>query len=101
MEVKPEGSEYTRAELKGERLPDLPHTERLADYWRELGFCMYGMGGAMPFTWGEVAAFASVGGYDISAVEARALVNMSRAYVAAMQETDPLSIAPMDRTSDG
>jgi hypothetical protein len=26
---------------------------------------------------------------------------MSRAYVAAMQDTAPLSIAPMDRTSDG
>jgi hypothetical protein len=62
---------------------------------------MYGMGGLVPFTWQEVAAFANVGGYDISAVEARALVNMSRAYVAAMQDTAPLSIAPMDRTSDG
>lgn len=61
---------------------------------------MYGAGGPVPFTWGEVAAFASVGGYDISHVEARALVNMSRAYLAAMQDTDPLSIAPMDRVSD-
>jgi hypothetical protein len=87
--------------MKGDRLPEIPHTERLVDYWRELGFAMYGMSGAIPFTWGEVAAFASVGGYDISAVEARALVNMSRAYVTAMQDTNPLSIAPMDRDSDG
>ena len=79
----------------------MPHTERLVDYWRELGFAMYGAQGVVPFTWQEVAAFAHIGGYDISPIEARALVNMSRAYVAAMQDANPLSIAPMDRTSDG
>jgi hypothetical protein len=61
---------------------------------------MYGMGGAVPFTWGEVAAFASIGGYDISPVEARALVNMSRAYASALLDTKPNSIAPMDRVTD-
>jgi hypothetical protein len=87
--------------MHGERLPEVPFAERLVDYWRELGFAMFGGSGPMPFTWQEVAAFASVGGYDISPVEARALVNMSRAYVAAMNDTNPLSIAPMDRVSDG
>ncbi len=80
--------------MHGERFPEISHTERLVDYWRELGYCMIG---PSPFTWGEVAAFASVGGYDISPIEARVLVNMSRAYVAALQDTNPLSIAPMDR----
>ena len=81
-------------------MPEVPYTERLVDYWRELGFAMYGGAGLAPFSWQEVAAFASVGGYDISAIEARALVNMSRAYVAAMQDDNPLSIAPMDRVAD-
>jgi hypothetical protein len=94
-------SPETRAELKGERLPEIPFSERLVDYWRELGYAMDGPAGPVPFTWGEVAAFASVGGYDIIPVEARVLVNMSRAYVDAMNDTAPLSKAPMDRTGDG
>ncbi len=85
----------------GERFPELPLTERLVSYWAELGLCgrMFD-GSPSPLMWGEIDAFARLNSYDLTQVEASCLMDMSRAYANAMADTNPLSIAPMDRQHD-
>jgi hypothetical protein len=85
--------------MYGERYPEIPPGEVLLDYWREIGFSGVGSVGVVPLTWIEVAAFVSCAGYDISAIEARCMVDMSRAYVASYLDTRPTSIEPMERNS--
>ena len=73
----------------------------LLAHWRDMGFAVAAeMGGVVPFTWQEIAAFINVTGAEISAPEARVLMGMSRAYVSATGDKNPLSIAPMDRTAN-
>lgn len=87
--------------MYGERLPEIPYTENLPDYWRDMGFAMLAPEvGFLPFTWQEVAAFKYAGGYDISPTEARVLIDMSRAYASNHADTNPLSIEPMERMDD-
>lgn len=104
LSAKPGDSDETRAQMYGERLPELPWQERLPDYWREMGFASIAVSatgvGFVPFTWQEVAAFISASGFDISPVETRVLVEMSRAYSRHYGDTNPLSIEPMERVSD-
>ena len=95
--AKPEGSDETRREMYGDDLPELPASETVADWWRELGCSGYGMNGAEPFTWQELRAFADVAGYDISPVQARCLMDMSRAYCAEIADKSALRVPPMER----
>lgn len=83
--------------MYGEALPELPASENVAEWWRELGYARSGMNGVEPYTWQELQAFASIGGYDISAVEARCLMDMSRVYCVEIGDSSHFRIAPMER----
>ncbi len=98
--AKPDGSSESRRELYGDDLPILPASETVADWWRELGYARSGMNGAEPYTWQELQAFAHVGGYDISPLQARCLIDMSRAYCAEIADGSPLRKPPMERHID-
>jgi hypothetical protein len=95
--VTPEGEEESRLQLYGEILPDLPPRERLHDIWQRLGYAMPGFNGPVPFTFGEMQAFASLSHCNLAPVEALCLVDMSRAYCAEIMERSPLRKAPMER----
>jgi hypothetical protein len=95
--VKPEGEEQTRLQLYGESLPEMPVSERLQDIWRELGYAMPGPHGAVPFTYGEIAAFNGLADCNLAPVEAMCLVDMSRAYCVEIVEQSPLRKAPLER----
>ena len=58
------------------------------------------MGGAEPFTWTEIDSYNRATGANLSPVEARCLMDMSRAYVRGLNDTRPLSIEPMERGYD-
>lgn len=77
----------------GVDLPEIPPAERLAEVWNELGRA--GVEGA--FTWAEMKAYADLSRVDLSPGESRVLRAMSEAYVEGMADTNPLSIAPMER----
>ncbi len=84
----------------GVRLPELAITETLPEIWRDLGYAKTsGMGGLEPLSWLEIDAFARVTGQDLSGVEGQCLMDMSRAYVASISDTRPLSIEPMERAN--
>ena len=95
--AKPDGEEQNRAQLYGEALPELPATETLADTWRDLGYAMSGANGAVPFTFGEVQAFAGLTDCNLAPIEALCLVDMSRAYCVEIMERSPLRKSPMER----
>jgi len=98
LAAKPKDCKETRAEMFGGELPDLPPSEMVVDYWQELGFAGIGYSGYIPFSWQEIAAFVSCGGYDIAPVEARVLVDMSKAFAREYADDNPLSISPVERT---
>lgn len=83
--------------MYGETLPELPESERVAEWWRELGYARSGMGGVEPITWQELHAFASVGGYAISPVEARCLMDMSRVYSVEIANSSHFRKPPVER----
>lgn len=83
--------------MYGESLPELPASECVVEYWRELGYARESMNGAVPVTWQELQAFAEIGGYAISPVEARCLIDMSRAYCIEIANSSPLRKPPMER----
>lgn len=83
--------------MYGETLPELPPSENVAEWWRELGYARSGMNGVEPYTWQELQAFAAIGGYDISPVEARCLMDMTRAYCVEIADSSPLRKPPMER----
>jgi len=84
-------------QMYGETLPELPASERLQDVWRDLGHAMPGPHGAVPFTYGEIAAFDKLAHCNLAPVEALCLVDMSRAYCVEIVERSPLRKAPMER----
>ncbi|MEW4469002.1 hypothetical protein AB1K62_14340 [Parasphingorhabdus sp. JC815] len=98
--AKPKGQKENRSQLYGERLPELAPTERLADIWRQIGYARDGMAGVVPFDWTELAAFSKLTECDLAPVEAECLMDMSRGYANMIVDTNPLSIAPMDRADD-
>ena len=77
--------------------PELPHTERLAEVWRDLGFARDGFAGAVPFEWAEIKAYADLTACDLAPCEASCLVDMSRTYCVEIANRNPLRIAPMER----
>lgn len=83
--------------MYGVSLPLLPSSEAVADWWRDLGYAGLGANGAEPLTWQEVQAFAVIGGYDISPLQARCLIDMSRAYCVEIAERGALRVPPMER----
>lgn len=92
----------TRADLHGIEPPRLPDSERLGAMWFELGQARVLMDGSIvPVEWQEIAAFANATGYDISRVEALALMDMTRAYSAGFADKNPLSIPPVERSDYG
>lgn len=55
----------------------------------------------LPITWAELAAYATASEVNFERWELRAIMEMSRAYVAAKSDgKDPLSIAPVDRDAE-
>lgn len=84
----------------GEKLPELPYTERLADIWQSLGCSGSGVNGPAPFTWQELQAYSATSQRRLQPAEADCLIEMSRAFVAALNDKRPLSIAPMERVYD-
>ncbi len=58
------------------------------------------MAGVVPFEWTELAAFSKLTGCDLAPVEAECLMDMSRGYANMIVDTNPLSIAPMDRVDE-
>lgn len=82
----------------GEWLPELPATEAMADKWAEVGCARFlPTGGFTSFEWQEVAAYSNMTGEGLSPIEARTLVEMSSAYARGLADTNPLSIAPIER----
>lgn len=81
----------------GERLPELPPSERTADLWQQIGYSGYGINGPEPLTWGEIASFKALALPDLHPAEASVLMDMSRQYVRLRCDTNPLSIEPMER----
>jgi hypothetical protein len=79
-------------------LPKLPIDENLHLIWQEIGLCASGPHGPIPFSWTELDAFARLTGYAITPVEAGCLVDMSRAFCNAINDEDPLSVPPMERS---
>lgn len=65
--------------------------------WQALGYARETMGGAIPFEWSEVHAFARLTCADLAPCEAFCLVDMSRAYCVEIANRNPLRIAPMER----
>lgn len=94
--AKPDGCEDTRAEIFGAQLPELPCSELLQDTWQELGLAGFGPNGAVPLTWAEVQSFIAATGCYLRPVEARCLIEMSRAYCVEVSNTNPLRISPME-----
>ena len=84
----------------GERYPELPHTENMIDHWRDIGFVRQLQGGLAALEWQEIEAYKSAMGCDFSPIEALTLVEMSKAYVSCISDTNPLSIEPMERNND-
>ena len=85
----------------GVALPEIPPSEYMVEIWHHLGFFrILGDGGRAPFEWHEIAAFAQMAGYAISPIEAHCLIDMSRAFVAGLNDTNPFSIPPMERDGD-
>jgi hypothetical protein len=79
-------------------LPEMPCTELLHEIWHEIGLAGFGPhGAAVPLTWQEVQAFIATSGRDLIPIEARCLVEMSRAYCNEIANTNPLRISPMER----
>lgn len=83
--------------MYGETLPELPASEQVAEWWRELGYARSSLNGVEPFSWRELQAFAEIGGYAISPIEARCLMDMSRAYAVEVADSSPLRKPPMER----
>lgn len=97
LSAKPDKSKETRAQLYGERLPELPLTEDLQDHWAELGRARECQVGLLPFEWQEIEAYARLNAIQLSPFEAQTLVDMSRAFANGYADTNPLSIEPMER----
>ncbi len=97
MLVKPDGADETRLDMFGEKLPDIPATETLHDAWIDLGCANFGFAGPTPLSWVDVAAYSQLTGRALKPCEATCLIEMSRAYVQALNDKNPLSIAPMER----
>jgi hypothetical protein len=95
--ARPEGSDESRVALYGESLPELPASECIAEYWRELGYARESINGVAPVTWQELQAFAEIGGYAISPHEARCLIDMSRAYCVEIADRSHFRKPPMER----
>lgn len=84
----------------GVRLPELPASERLAEIWAEMGMATASpMGGVTAVTWAEIDAYDRLNGRILAVCEAQCLMDMSRAYSAARDDTNPLSIEPMERAN--
>ena len=80
-------------------LPDVGPGQYLIGAFHSLRFARQGFDGMTPQTWGEIDAFARVTGLISAGWEAQALFDMSWAYVTENQKaSDPLRIAPMERT---
>lgn len=62
-----------------------------------VGRCGMGQGGPLPLTWLELQAFGAMSGMELSAPEARCIVEMSRAYCNELANSNPLRISPMER----
>lgn len=60
-----------------------------------------GATGIMPIGWDTLRAFDELNQLHIKPFEAACLVEMSRAYVTASLDTNPLSIAPIERENHG
>ena len=85
-------------------MPDIGPGQYLADAFHVLRFATPDpMGGGLAAqTWAEVLAFAQATGRISEAWEAQALFDMSWAYVTEFQKaSDPLRIAPMERSQHG
>lgn len=83
--------------MYGVTLPELPPAERLGDIWLDMGCASGGSWGVSPLSWQEISAYSGLTGTELAPLEAQCLVDMSRAYVQAVNDTNPLSIAPMER----
>lgn len=77
-------------------LPELPPTESMHEVWHDLG--RHGPRGA--FDWSEIRAYVELTGADLPPFQARTLRDMSQAYADGLADTDPLSVAPMERGRD-
>ena len=57
------------------------------------------MGGLEPFAWSEIDAYNRLTGRQLLPVQAQCLMDMSRAYVRGISDTNPLSIEPKERAN--
>lgn len=100
LNARPDGSGDTRAELLEYSLPDIPAAEAMPDHWRGLGYARsLETGGLGAFEWQEIDAYVRLTGNRLTPVEAHCLMDMSRAYVAGISDTNPLSIEPKERAN--
>lgn len=97
LQVVPEGANLRRSETRAETLPVLDPAETAAEHWRAAGICGQGFSGPVPLTWQDLLAYATLSGLKKPAIFWEVLRDMSLAYVSALNDTSPLSTAPINR----
>jgi len=101
LQVTPEGSEIKRADMRSEQPPEIDPIDSTLDHWRSLGICGQGDAGPAPLSWAELRSYASLSGGEKPAIFWETLRGMSVAYVNALNDKSPLSIAPINRGHNG
>lgn len=100
LHAVPEGQKRNRQSLYGEARGidwDAPGHYLLQALW-DVGPSRFEGGAELPITWAELAAYASVSDVRFEMWELRAVMDMSKAYVAErIAGSDPFRIAPAER----
>jgi hypothetical protein len=81
-------------------MPEPPDNETLPEVWAEAGFFSFRVDGTpAPLSWSELQAFAAMSGVNLPPILWRTVRAMSAAYVAALNDDNPLSIRPSERNA--
>lgn len=83
--------------MYGEQLPDLAPYETMHEAWQQAGYSASGINGPEPFSWVEIQAFSEVSERNMTKMEMRVLMDMSRAFCRGFADKNPMSIQPMER----
>lgn len=97
LQVTPEGSEIKRADMRPEQPPDIDPMDTTLDHWKAVGICGQTDAGPVPLSWQELQSYAALSWGEKPAIFWETLRGMSVAYVNALNDKSPLSIAPINR----
>lgn len=82
-------------------LPEMPPTETVHELWQEAGISGRSFDGSpLPLSWSEIDAYRRMTESPRPAIVWQTIRAMSEAYVTGLNDTRPLSIAPMDRVDE-